>query len=60
MNQELINGFMTKVQALDVNEVAYQCYRRDFPDVEVLRTMLDVKRFDIWQTVNGIMVRRKE
>ena len=59
----MIREFMTKVQALEPGEELYQCYRDDLPTVTGLREMLNdstsVKRFKIWETVNGMMVRRE-
>ena len=59
----MIREFMAKVQALEPGEEFYQCYREDLPTVAELREMLNnstsVKRFKIWETINGMMVRRE-
>ena len=60
----MIREFMTKVQALEPGEELYQCYRNDLPTVAELRQMLNnstsAKRFKIWGTINGMMVRRED
>lgn len=59
----MIEWFMTQVQALEPGEEFYQCYRSDLPTVAELDRMLNNstsgKRFKIWETINGVMVRRE-
>ena len=59
----MIREFMAKVQALRPGEELYQCYRDDMPTVAELDKLLNnstsVKRFKIWETINGMMVRRE-
>lgn len=59
----MIQELMTKAQALRPGEEFYQCYRDDLPTVAELDRMLNnstsVKRFKIWETINGMMVRRE-
>ena len=60
----MIREFMTKVQALEPGEELYQCHRDDLPTVAELREILNnstsAKRFKIWETINGMMVRRED
>lgn len=59
----MIQELMTKAQALRPGEELYQCYRDDLPTVAELDKLLNnstsVKRFKIWETINGMMVRRE-
>lgn len=59
----MIEWFMAQVQALEPGEEFYQCYRIDLPTVAELDRMLNNstsgKRFKIWETINGMMVRRE-
>ena len=60
----MIRELMTKAQALRPGEELYQCYRSDLPTVAELDKLLNnstsVKRFKIWETINGMMVRRED
>ena len=60
----MIREFMAKVQALEPGEEVYQCYRDDLPTVaeldRILNNSTSVKRFKIWETINGMMVRRED
>ena len=59
----MIQELMTKAQALRPGEELYQCYTDDMPTVAELDKLLNnstsVKRFKIWETINGVMVRRE-
>lgn len=60
----MIRELMTKAMALEPGEELYQCYRNDLPTVAELRQMLNnstsAKRYKIWETINGMMVRRED
>lgn len=59
----MIEWFMAQVQALEPGEEIYQCYRSDLPTVaeldRILNNSTSGKRFKIWETINGVMVRRE-
>lgn len=59
----MIEWFMAQVQALEPGEEFYQCYRSDLPTVaeldRILNNSTSGKRFKIWETINGVMVRRE-
>ena len=57
-----VSDFLTRVEALKVNEELFQCWLHELPSVEDLKIMLNGVEgvFELWQTVNGIMVRRKK
>lgn len=59
----MIQELMTKAQALMPGEEFYQCHRSDLPTVaeldRILNNSTSGKRFKIWETINGMMVRRE-
>lgn len=59
----VIREFCTKAYALEVGEELFQCFIACLPEVEELRDMLNgkslTKRFKVWPTINGIMVKRE-
>ena len=57
-----VSDFLTRVEALKVNEELFQCWLHELPSAEDLKIMLNGVEgvFELWQTVNGIMVRRKK
>jgi hypothetical protein len=59
----VIREFCTKAYALEVGEEMFQCHIACLPDAPELRSMLNDKsstmKFKVWQTVNGIMIRRE-
>lgn len=57
-----VGDFLTRVEALKVNEELFQCWLHELPSAEDLKIMLNGVEgvFELWQTVNGIMVRRKK
>ena len=56
-----VSDFLTRVEALKVDEELFQCWLHELPSAEDLKIMLNGVEgvFELWQTVNGIMVRRK-
>ena len=57
-----IREFMARVEALEVGEEIFHCFIKELPTVAELRTMINTseKSYQIWETINGVMVRRKE
>jgi hypothetical protein len=53
--------FVLKAQMLEIGNELYQCYVPGFPSVEEIREMMQssTMKFKVWQTVNGIMIRRE-
>lgn len=58
----VIREFFTKAYALQVGEEMFQCHIACLPNVPELRRMLNekssTKRFEVWPTINGTMVKR--
>ena len=58
----VIREFFTKAYALEVGEEMFQCYIACLSDVPELRSMLNdkssTKKFEVWPTINGTMVKR--
>lgn len=59
----VLKAFVEKAYALGVGEEMYQPFLSSLPSVPELRILLNDEsstlRFDIWQTINGIMVKRE-
>lgn len=62
-NDEIVNEFVARVHALEVGQQTYQCFITGFPPVQMLQRILDdstsTKLFEVWETINGIVVKRK-
>lgn len=58
----VIREFCTKAYNLNVGEEMFQCHIACLPDVPELRSMLNdkssTKKFEVYQTINGTMVKR--
>ena len=58
----VIREFCTKAYDLNVGEEMFQCHFACLPDVPELRSMLNDKsstmKFEVYQTINGTMVKR--
>ena len=58
----VIREFCTKAYALEVGEEMFQCHIACLPNVPELRSMLNdkssTKKFEVYQTINGTMVKR--
>lgn len=59
----VLKAFVEKAYALEVGEEMYQNFLSSLPTVPELRKLLNEEssplRFKIWQTINGIMVKRE-
>lgn len=59
----VLKAFVEKAYALGVGEEMYQPFLSSLPSVPELRILLNDEsselRFNIWQTINGIMVKRE-
>lgn len=59
----VLKTFIEKAYALEVGEEMYQPFLSSLPTVPELRELLNEEssplRFNIWQTINGIMVKRE-
>ena len=58
----VIREFSTKAYNLNVNEEMFQSHIACLPDVPELRSMLNdkssTKKFEVYPTINGIIVKR--
>lgn len=59
----LIKRFVEKAMSLEVGGEFYQCHVAYLPTVEELRELLNEtdkdKKFHVWETINGIWVKRE-
>jgi hypothetical protein len=57
-----IREFIARAQALEVGEEMFHCFIKELPSVAELKKMLNTseKSYQIWETINGVIVRRKE
>lgn len=60
----VIREFCTKAYNLNIGEEMFQCYIACLPTVPELKSMLNdkssTKKFEVYPTINGIMVKRVE
>ena len=58
----VVKDFVTKAYALEVGDEFFQCHLSALPEAGELRQLLNEEsstmRFDVWQTVNGTIVKR--
>ena len=58
----VIREFCTKAYDLNVGEEMFQCHIACLPDILQLKSMLNDKsstmKFEVYQTINGTMVKR--
>ena len=58
----VIREFCTKAYDLNVGEEMFQCHIACLPDILQLKSMLNdkssTKKFEVYQTINGTMVKR--
>ena len=62
VRSKVIRNFCTKAYDLNVGEEMFQCHIACLPDILQLKSMLNDKsstmKFEVYQTINGTMVKR--
>lgn len=56
----VIREFVTKAYALEIGEEFFQCHLAALPEFQELRRLLETSTmtFQVWQTINGTIVKR--
>lgn len=56
----VIREFVTKAYALEIGEEFFQCHLSALPELQELRRLLETSTttFQVWQTINGTIVKR--